>query len=77
MTRALTCDASGGQGQAERNIVLVVTHLSQELKLQFAQNLSHTEMTYVFKHTLYVRPRINCDRVRCVTLLSGAVIMFM
>ena len=32
-SRVPTCDAGRGQGQTERDVVLVVTHLSQELKL--------------------------------------------
>lgn len=40
-TRGLpTCDASRGQGQAERDVVLVVAHLSQEFKFQLTQDLA-------------------------------------
>lgn len=39
-SRVPTCDASGGKGQAEGYVVLVVAHLSQELKLQLTQHLA-------------------------------------
>lgn len=35
----LTHDAGGGHGQAERDVVLVVAHLSQEVKFQLGQDL--------------------------------------
>lgn len=35
----LTWDLSGRDGQAERDVVLVVTHLPQELELELAQHL--------------------------------------
>lgn len=35
----LTHDAGRGDGQAERDVVLVVAHLSQKVKFQLAQDL--------------------------------------
>lgn len=40
---APTCDASRGQRQAERDVVLVVAHLSQEFKFQLTQDLAVAE----------------------------------
>jgi len=49
-SRVPTCDASGGQGQAEGYVVLVVAHLSQELKLQLTQHLAQKKQNGVLRH---------------------------
>lgn len=87
-TWALTCDASGGQGQAERDVVFVVTHLSQEFEFQLTQDLPDTKNIYycivltgfsISDASLLINAvSLNSIPVKLVfTLLSVAVIMFM
>lgn len=72
MAWALTCDASRGHGQAERNVVFLVTHLPQEFKFQLAQNLSSTENCIIYwtactcsvVHFIY--PKLKLKHVRFV-----------